>query len=168
MFFYNVKIRLLLVIYFNIFYYGYNHKFMRLSHIYKINRGIEMSKLKIYIDTSVIGGCFDEEFAKWSNQLFEEFKTGGKLAVIVVIIDDSIIQLAENYLKQKIISEKCREDALHIATATILKIDVLVSWNFKHIVNINRIKRFNGVNLLNGYNTIEIRSPMEVINNDEI
>ena len=153
-----------------------------------------MNKQKIYLDTSVIGGCFDDEFSKWSNKLFEEFKAGNKIAIIselvieelrraplkvrnklqeipsdsmvIVEINDSMIQLAENYLKQKIISKNFKDDALHIAIATVLNIDVLVSWNFKHIVNLNRIKQFNGVNLLSGYKEIEIRSPMEVIDSE--
>jgi len=154
-----------------------------------------MEKLKVYIDTSVIGGCFDEEFSKWSNMLFEEFKSGHKIAVIselvveelknapanvknklkeipnefLIIIEnsDTMIQLAEKYLEQKVISKKFKDDALHIATATILNVDVLVSWNFKHIVNFNRIKQFNGVNLLCGYREIDIRSPREIINNED-
>ncbi|MBC8385204.1 MAG: PIN domain-containing protein [Candidatus Cloacimonetes bacterium] len=154
-----------------------------------------MEKVKIYIDTSVIGGCFDDEFSKWSNKLFEEFRSGNKIAVISDLVieelknapikvknklkeipDEFIIiannnaamtQLAEEYLKQEVLSKKFKDDALHIATATILNIDVLVSWNFKHIVNFNRIKQFNGVNLLNGYNEIDIRSPQEVIDNED-
>ncbi len=154
-----------------------------------------MVKLKVYIDTSVIDGCFDEEFSKWSNKLFEEFKSGHKIAVISELVieelkdaptnvknklkeipnefliitenSDSMVQLAEKYLEQRIISNNFKDDALHIATATILNVDVLVSWNFKHIVNFNRIKQFNGVNLLCGYREIDIRSPREIINNED-
>ncbi len=154
-----------------------------------------MEKLKFYIDTSVIGGCFDEEFSKWSNKLFEEFKLGNKIAVIselvieelknapvniknklkeipnefLIIVENSnsMIQLAEKYLELKVLPEKFKDDALHIATATILNVDVLVSWNFRHLVNFNRIKQFNGVNLLCGYREIDIRSPRELINNED-
>ena len=47
--------------------------------------------------------------------------------------------------------------------ATLAKVDVLVSWNFKHMVNLSRIQGFNGVNLLSGYAALEIRSPKEVL-----
>ena len=59
------------------------------------------------------------------------------------------------------------EDALHIAIATINKVDVLVSWNFKHIVNINRIRLYNSVNLKSGYSMIDIRSPREILTEKE-
>ena len=71
--------------------------------------------------------------------------------------------LAEKYLKEKIVTKKFRSDALHIAIATINKVDVLVSWNFKHIVNLNRIRQYNSVNLKYAYPLIEIRSPMEIV-----
>jgi len=58
-------------------------------------------------------------------------------------------------------------DAQHIAIATIEKVDILVSWNFKHIVNINRIHAFNSVNIRLGYPLLEIRTPREVLENEE-
>ena len=69
-------------------------------------------------------------------------------------------------MEQKIVSERYYGDALHIAAATVIGVDVLVSWNFKHIVNLNKIKLFNSVNLREGYNILEIRSPMEVAENE--
>jgi hypothetical protein len=69
-------------------------------------------------------------------------------------------------MDKKIVSEQYRSDALHIAIATILKVDVLVGWNFKHIVNLNKIKLFNAVNLEEGYSTLEIRTPLEVVENE--
>jgi len=150
-----------------------------------------MKKLKVYIDTSVIGGCFDKIFKEWSNKLFEEFISGKKKAIIsdTVLeelerapkevreklneipdkfvekfnITDEIRNLTEQYMKQKIVSPKYRDDALHIATATIINVDVLVSWNFKHIVNFNRIRQFNSINILEGYKELEIRTPQEVL-----
>ena len=150
-----------------------------------------MHKLRIYIDTSVIGGCFDEEFAEWSNQLFDEFIEGKKIAVISdIIIDelsrasvkvrekikeipdeyieivmrtDETVQLAKSYIESDALSNKSTDDALHIAAATIARVDVLASWNFKHIVNLRRIQIFNSVNMINGFQMIEIRSPREVL-----
>jgi len=152
-----------------------------------------MHKQRIYIDTSVIGGCFDEEFAEWSNKLFEEFIAGKKIALISKLTIDELqnarlevrekittipkefieyllisveaVELAESYLKSKIITKKSTDDALHIAIASISNANVLVSWNFKHIVNLEKISKYNMINLLNDYKTIEIRTPREVLSN---
>jgi hypothetical protein len=78
-------------------------------------------------------------------------------------ITEEMILLAEKYMEQKIVSENYRDDALHIAIATVSNVDVLVSWNFKHIVNLSKIKMFNSVNIREGYNALEIRTPQEVI-----
>ncbi|OGU42040.1 MAG: PIN domain protein [Ignavibacteria bacterium GWB2_35_12] len=150
-----------------------------------------MHKPRIYIDTSVIGGCFDAEFKLWSTLLFEDFISGKKIAVIsettleeltdapidvksqikkipegyleVIELSEEILLLANDYMKSGILGEKSREDALHIASATVFEVDVIVSWNFKHIVNLDKIRKFNAVNLLKGYRYIDIRTPMEVI-----
>ncbi len=71
--------------------------------------------------------------------------------------------MAETYLQENVVSEKSRVDAQHIATATINRVDVLVSWNFKHIVNLDRIHGYNSVNLKLGYPMLEIRTPTEVL-----
>jgi len=150
-----------------------------------------MHKLRIYIDTSVIGGCFDKEFAEWSNLLFQEFIEGKKIAVIsditleelehapenirilidkipnehieYVALDNESENLAALYIKNKAITRKFLEDAQHIAISTIMNVDVLVSWNFKHIVNLERIKNYNSVNIKYNYKLIEIRTPREVL-----
>lgn len=154
-------------------------------------------KQRIYIDTSVIGGCFDEEFEEWSNQLIVEFISGQKIAVVSdityreielapsyvqdklfaipfefieeVITDQEVDELAGQYIKAEAVSQKFYEDAQHIAIATKHKVDILVSWNFKHIVNIDRIRKYNAINLMLGYSPIEIRTPREIlkISNDE-
>jgi hypothetical protein len=80
-----------------------------------------------------------------------------------LILDNEAEALSQLYLDEKAITEKFREDAEHIAIATINRIDVLVSWNFKHIVNLNRIRIFNAVNLKYGYPELEIRSPIEIL-----
>ncbi len=148
-------------------------------------------KQRIYIDTSVIGGCFDEEFLEWSNKLYDEITSGQKMAIISdityreielapvfvqeklfsipnqclenILTTEEVEFLASNYVKAGAVSQKFYEDALHIANATVQKADILVSWNFKHIVNIERIRKYNAVNLMLGYSTIEIRTPREII-----
>ena len=150
-----------------------------------------MVKPRIYVDTSVIGGCLDDEFKAYSGQLFEEFISGKKRIVIsdivlfelegapenvkgvlnsvpdgsieYVFLNEESITLANTYLKEGVIAESSLSDARHIAIATIERVDVLVSWNFKHIVNLNRIHLLNSVNLKLGYPILEIRSPVEVI-----
>lgn len=148
-------------------------------------------KLRIYIDTSVIGGCYDDEFKIWSNQLMVEFKIGLHSPIISEITQAEIIkapnevqsimlklmdydceliseteesiELAQKYIEAGILSENFENDARHIAIATISNVDMLVSWNFKHIVHFDKIRQFNSVNMREGYKPIEIYSPREVI-----
>ncbi|MCX6162988.1 MAG: PIN domain-containing protein [Ignavibacteriae bacterium] len=148
--------------------------------------------MKLYIDTSVFGGYFDQEFEIPTKKLFKEIfnfhhsliisnitlrelekspenvKTLSvkvlKLGVELIDIDNEVESLALNYIKEKIISEKYLLDAYHIAAGTINRVDVLVSWNFKHMVNLLKIKSYNSVNLKYGYGLIDIRSPLELVN----
>lgn len=151
---------------------------------------------RIYIHTSVIGGCKDEEFSLWSNQLFKEFQQGLKIAVISdltrrelerapesvksilsdlpetsaenVFLTDEAETLAQNYIADGVVSTRHIVDAQHIAIASVERVDVLVSWNFQQIVNLDRIRAFNSVNMKSGYPLLEIRSPREVIHEEEI
>lgn len=147
--------------------------------------------MKVYVDTSVFGGYYDDEFKEWTPKFFDEVENGTHQIVISalveqeltdapenvrqlfakhrrtiekVLIDDRVIELAENYISERVLTRKFFSDAVHIATATVHKIDVLVSWNFRHIVNLNKIRLFNAVNLKNGYLPVEIRSPREILN----
>ena len=85
----------------------------------------------------------------------------------VVISDAESRDLANLYLDEKAVSSKYYEDALHIAIATINRVNVLASWNFKHIVNLERIRLYNAVNLKNGYSNLEIRTPGEILKFDD-
>jgi hypothetical protein len=151
--------------------------------------------MKVYADTSTIGGCFDEEFKEWSNQLFSEYLNNTnkimlsdltiqelefareevkykinelpQSAIVSVGVNDEVIKLAETYIIEGALTNKSYNDALHIALATIFNADVLASWNFKHIVNINRIRLYNSINLKLGYKMIEIRTPREILNTTE-
>jgi len=153
-------------------------------------------KTRVYIDTSVIGGCKDEEFSYWSNRIIVEVNKGKKIAVISDLtrqelegapedvkkiflslseknIEDVSLsreseELAKQYVKNKAVGSAHIVDAQHIAIATLEKVDVLVSWNFRHIVNLERIHAFNSVNLKLGYPILEIRSPREVLDEKEI
>lgn len=152
-------------------------------------------KQRVYIDTSVVGGCEDVEFSEWSRKLFGEFERGEKIAVVSelvlselenapdavkgwldllsedaiekVYLSDDAKELADAYIKYKVIGRKHILDTMHIALATISRVDVLVSWNFKHIVNLDRIHKYNSVNLRFGYLILEIRTPKEVLSEKE-
>ncbi len=148
-------------------------------------------KQRIYVDTSVIGGCLDPEFSKWSKLLFENFKSEFMTAVVSdltrrelelapakvievleelpetsienVFLTEEARSLADSYIANDVISSNYVIDAQHIAIATVEGVDLLVSWNFQHVVNIVRIRGFNSVNLKLGYRLLEIRSPREVV-----
>jgi hypothetical protein len=147
---------------------------------------------RVYIETSVIGGCFDEEFAPWSNGLMKDVRLGNYRAVTseivaaevepapeevqsrynelkkygasVVDVTVDVVELADAYERRQILSPNYRDDGLHIAAATVHGVDVLTSWNFQHIVHFEKIRRFNAVNQELGYKPIDIRSPREVTN----
>jgi len=151
--------------------------------------------LRVYVDTSVIGGCLDEEFSDASRDLIDKFKSGEMIAVISeltlvemkdapqkvqeilneipeenivkVELSEEAVNLAQKYIFEGIIGKGKLVDAEHIAIATLNRVDVLVSWNFKHIVNLQKIRGYNSVNLKYGYQLLEIRSPREVITYEE-
>jgi len=149
-----------------------------------------MKITRIYVDTSVIGGCCDPEFHEWSHGLLADFQAGVFSLLLSELTDAEIqkapdevknaylnfrecadeiielspeaIELADAYLKHNILTLNFRDDARHIAMATIAGVDLVVSWNFKHIVHFERIQKFNAVNIEMGYKPISIYSPREV------
>lgn len=146
---------------------------------------------RIYIDTSVVGGFFDEEFKEPTQRLFKRLDDNEVKFIISDLLELELIQapkhvnelllkyptdrferielteeimsLADKYITEKVVGRASLEDCRHIALATINRVDVLASWNFKHIVNLDRIKGYNSVNLRLGYPTIEIRTPQELV-----
>ena len=145
----------------------------------------------LYLDTSVIGGYYDDEFMVATRKLFYDIREGRYIALISELVSaelegapdnvklltqgdgalpfqliektEEVENLTQSYLDAGILSEKWRDDCTHVAMATVFGADLLVSWNFKHIVQYEKIKAFNAVNLANGYQLIDIRSPLEVI-----
>jgi len=148
-------------------------------------------KPRIYVDASVVGGCEDDEFSEHSLQMMECFARSDFVLVLSTLTVQELAaapdevrshlakvaeanietlqlgvearELAEGYIAEGVITSRMRADAQHIAMATVARVDVLVSWNFKHIVNLYRIHGYNSVNLRRGYPTLEIRSPREVL-----
>ncbi len=132
-------------------------------------------KQRIYIDTSVVGGYFDEEFKEATYELFKRLEKNEIIFVVSDLLDlellnaptfvkellhnysadkferveltEEAIKLADNYIAEKVVGRTSLEDCRHIALATITRVDVLASWNFRHIVNIDKIKGYNSVNL---------------------
>ena len=147
--------------------------------------------MRIYLDTSVFGGYFDPEFELWTKILFAKIKKGEfkviysrltdielnpapervrNLAISLpennmefIGISDQALELAEQYLKENVVGKTSRGDCIHIALATLHNADILVSWNFKHIVNITRIRGYNSVNYKLGHKILEIRTPREIL-----
>jgi predicted nucleic acid-binding protein len=154
-----------------------------------------MKTPRIYLDTSVFGGCFDEEFAKESLRLIEEIKAGRFMLliskavvaevdrapavvqqVLADIPEDCIERLApepavqvlmQAYLDARIVGPASATDAEHIAVATVARADMIVSWNFKHIVHYEKIEGYLSVNRQLRYGAIGIYSPKEVVDHED-
>lgn len=151
----------------------------------------EMKLPRFYIDTSVIGGCFDEGFIEDSLRLVAAARNGRAVFVLsdavfrelssaprnvrdipgslpvdsveMLTETSAVAELREAYLNAKIVGPKSRVDAMHVAYATIARVDAIVSWNFKHIVRYDHIRAFNQINLQQGYGILQIVSPKEVL-----
>ena len=152
-------------------------------------------KLILYLDTSVIGGYYDVEFEKDTKLLFESIRKGEFEMMYSNITEDELLgapepvrtlietipdmnrkkvelteeamSLADSYISEGIVGQTSRDDCFHIALATINRADILISWNFKHIVNVKRIRGYNTINLKYNYPTIDIRSPKELNNYED-
>ena len=155
---------------------------------------IPVHKIRAYADTSVFGGVFDGEFADFSSLCFEGVHRGRFIVLVSpetarelvkapvevkeiwkslpsesserVSINEEVRELAEEYIKAGILGRASESDAIHVAAATVAGADLILSWNFKHIVKYNRIIGFNGVNVRNGYHSMMILSPREFGEND--
>lgn len=158
-----------------------------------------MKKLRLYIDTSVLGGIFDtedkkrvdtaetllrsigagtyegyisrltiEEVFAAPEKIHEKLKTRISETGFSILEENSeSISLAEAYVADGAIPDKYRDDARHIAIGVIHDLDYIVSWNYKHMVNIGVRRLINSTNIRMGYNSIEIISPEEVTGDGE-
>ena len=156
-----------------------------------MKKGEQVKTLRVYIDTSVIGGCHDEEFQEPSRRLLDMARSGD----IRLLVSELLVREAENapqqvrdvlssvpaqfieavavsgeaaelrnaYMAAEVVSGRHQNDAFHVALATVARADLIVSWNFKHIVHFDKIRGFNAVNLREGYLPVEIHSPLEVV-----
>ena len=153
-----------------------------------------MRKLKVYVDTSVLGAVYDDEFKEATMAFFEQARDGKFDIVVSALVEDEIADAPRNvrdyhatvisyaetvnpsrdaillqraYLDAGVVTLKWMDDALHVATATVAECDIIVSWNFKHIVHYDKKRKYNAVNVLRGYNGIDILTPAEVIEYEE-
>lgn len=146
--------------------------------------------IRVYADTSVYGGVFDDDFSEPSRLFFDGVLAGRFRLVISPLVGDELkdapepvrallarvrggaeitdvteeaVRLQQAYLAARIVGAQWETDALHVAIATVSACAAIVSWNFKHIVNFARIPLYNGINLSNGYAALAIHTPQEVI-----
>lgn len=150
-----------------------------------------MKKDRIYIDTSIVGGYFDKEFEVETKLLFKRLINREVIFVISDLLDVELEKAPERvknllydfpdecfervvftqeaeelgklYVKENVVGQTSIGDCYHIAIATISNVDILASWNFKHIVNLTKIKGYNAVNLKSGYKLLEIRNPKDLV-----
>ena len=150
-----------------------------------------MQRLRVYIDTSVLGGCLDPEFEDSSRALLDAANRGRIVLVVSDILIDELLlapagvqelfvslpdhafeavemsaeslALRDAYLEQGVVGPRSASDAHHVALATIARADMIVSWNFRHIVQFSKMRGFNSVNLREGYPTLAIHCPREVV-----
>ncbi len=148
------------------------------------------TRFRVYVDTSAIGGCLEPQFAVDSGRLFELARTGVLIlvasdvvfdelesappqvreilagmpasAIERIVLNDEIVALRNAYLRAGIVSQRWKDDATHVAAAAVARVDAIVSWNFRHIVRLDRIKAYNQVNIALGYGPLTILSPREV------
>ena len=150
--------------------------------------------MRVYVDTSVFGGAFDEEFEKASRVFFNRARLGEFVLVVssavsdelndapepvrvfyrelaayieVASIDSDAVDLQSAYLDAHIVGPRWEADALHVAVATVADCRAIISWNFRHIVNFRLIPLYNGVNLSHGFPALAIHTPQEVLSYDE-
>ena len=148
-----------------------------------------MRPILAYADTSVYGGVFDDLYREATTRFFRQVDEGRfRLAVSPHIEEElrpapspirdffarlltgaqwldstpEVVALADAYLAEGILGPSSRMDALHVATATVHRCSVLVSWNFRHIVQLNRADSFNVVNIVHGHSPLFISTPKEV------
>jgi len=142
------------------------------------------------VDTSVWGGYYEKEFSEWMIPFIEQARHGlftivlsditiGELQeapmnvrtlpestpakfIELISITDEQLFLADNYVIEGALTPKYLSDAQHIAISSIIKVDSLVSWNFKYMVNFFRIQQYNSINLKFGFQTIDTKTPKEV------
>lgn len=155
---------------------------------------MKRTNIRVYADSSVFGGLFDPEFAADSRTFFEQVASGRFRLLSSFLVADELERAPETvkqlfgamlttielirvtpealtlqaaYVSAGIVSPRWADDALHVALATVASADLIVSWNFRHIVHFQKVPHYNAVNQLQGWRELAIHSPKEVIANDD-
>lgn len=146
----------------------------------------------LYLNTSVVGGYFDDEWKDATREMFRLADLGLYHLVASVVTANEVLDappevqghfastfsdpaqllelsdgaetLAQDYLAAGVVTSKYVDDARHVAIATVSGLGLVVSWNFKHLANIKREAGFNAVNLLQGWPQIRILTPLQLLN----
>jgi hypothetical protein len=149
---------------------------------------------RAYLDASVFGGLYDVEYAEATGTLFAAVEAGRLVVARSLLVAQELsrapahilrryrevtrgaeslrassasLALRDAYLAHGVVGPTSHVDALHVALATVGQCDLIVSWNFRHIVNFGGIRRYNAVNALEGYPDIAIHTPLEVVSDDD-
>jgi predicted nucleic acid-binding protein len=155
-----------------------------------------MPKLKVYVDTSVLGAVYDtedpsrvtvtkqlliilkkrQEYMPFiSNVVLEEIEEAplnirndlkhmvDTFSLEIIYETEACVTLVEEYVKKKIIPRKYRDDARHIAVAVLHDVDVIITWNCRHMAQVEKKRMINAVNMMLGYRQIDIVTPLEVV-----
>ena len=149
-----------------------------------------MRLLRVYTDSSVLGGCRDIEFEDDSLRLIH-WARRRELTLLIseitlreleaapsevkailgdippdglefVPLTTEILALRDAYVRAGVVGPQWLNDAAHVAAATVVRADAIVSWNFKHIVRLEKIRGYNQVNESLGYGALAIITPREV------
>jgi hypothetical protein len=149
---------------------------------------------RVYVDGCAVGGAFNKKFAEQTRPFWEAVQRGEVIVILSdvlageverapqrvrdfydslpesqierVVSTEESNRLAAQYIVEGVVGQSSLDDCKHIALATINHADVLVSWNFKHIVNVDRIRGYNSINMKMSYSQIDIRTPYEVIHDE--
>ncbi len=152
-------------------------------------------KTRIHADTSVFGGVSDREFSRITRRFFDEVRSGKHTLLLSeitarelqgaplsvrrfvtglpdgtlehLVFTGEMADLRDAYVSGKVLARRWGNDAAHVAAATVTRADLIVSWNFRHLVKWEKIRAFNAINLTLGYPLMTILSPREVIADEE-
>jgi predicted nucleic acid-binding protein len=146
--------------------------------------------MRLYLDTSVYSGVFNPGFASDSKRLIDAIHSKKcvvlisdmviaeisrapkhiqelvaaipRAQVVSLAFDVEVERLQQEYLSRKILTSRSENDAAHVAFATVFRADAIISWNFRDIVRLDKMKKYNQVNFSMGYGVLTIISPKEV------
>lgn len=124
------------------------------------------SKYEVYISDVVlleINKTNDTEKRHLLLQVIEDYP----FIILEAEKDERILQLSDLYIKEKTIPKKKVEDAMHVAVCTVFELDILLSWNFRHLANIHKETLINAINEKEGYwKRLNLMSPLEALYED--